>query len=184
MKWDLTCDGGKLVLSVNFAQEIVFPTQIRPVQTLEVNETEKRKLLTLHPLVAPDYFRELQVPCYSPEEIASEKLVAILTRKDLTKPRDMVDLFHMQKLVDLPDLVFNKTAMGKMDRQVHSTPGYARVFMERKGDISGYLKRLAEEAEAERALYVKPTERKRLDTFSARTLAPALQKLVDDMGDK
>ncbi|MCL6088681.1 MAG: nucleotidyl transferase AbiEii/AbiGii toxin family protein [Candidatus Marsarchaeota archaeon] len=181
MKWDLVCGRGKLVLSVNFAQEITFPTEVRPVCTLEVVESEKRKLLALHPLVAPDYFRELKVPCYSAKEIACEKLVAILTRKDLTKPRDMVDLFHMQERVDLPKLVSNSTALGKMKRQVHSTSSYARVFKERKNDVSGYLKRLAEEAENERALYVKPTERKGLEAFSARVLAPALQKLVDEI---
>ncbi len=182
MKWDLICGNGRLVLSVNFAQEIVYPTQVRPLQVLEPGETEKQNLLVMYPLVAPDYFRKLEVPCYSPEEIACEKMVAILTRLDLTKPRDIVDLFHMQTRVDLPGLVSDAKALGKMKRQVHSTPGYLRVFRERKGDIPGYLMRLAEEAEREHELYVKPTERKRLETFSEKTLAPVLGELVDKMG--
>ncbi len=181
MKWDLVCGSGKLVMSVNFAQEIVFGIQNRVVQTLKVSESEEKKLLALHPIVAPDYFLKLKVPCYSPKEIVCEKLAAILTRKDLTKPRDMVDLFYMQELVDLFKLTEDNNAMNKIKRQINSAPIYASTFTQRKNNILEYLRYLAQEAKHERALYIKPAEHKDLEVFLQKVLTPVFLKLIKEI---
>jgi predicted nucleotidyltransferase component of viral defense system len=181
MKWDLICGAKKLVMSVNFAQEIVFDIQNRTLQTLKVPESEEKKLLALHPLVAPNYFLKMKIACYSPKEIACEKLVAILTRKDLTKPRDIVDLFYMQETIDLIKLIEDNKSMNKIKRQINSAPIYASTFAQRKDNILEYLKYLAQETEHEQALYIKPVKREDLDIFSQKVLAPVFLKLVKEI---
>ena len=180
MKWDLECGGWKLVLSVNFSQEIAFPVQKREVRCLEIEESERKKLAVIYPELSSAYFAKLGVPCYSPEEIACEKFSAILTRKDLAKPRDIVDLYCLRKSVDLPALAAKKRSINKIRRLIHSAPSYLGAFKERKEDVQGYLERLVEEAMTEREIYIAPLHRAELGRFSSETLAPILKKLVEE----
>jgi len=180
MKWDLVCGGGKLVLSVNFSQDIVFPVQNREVLSIKIGESERRKLFVIYPRLSSAYFARLEVPCYSPEEIVCEKLSAILTRRDLSKPRDLVDLLRLQNVVNLPVVACKERSIGKIRRLVHSAPAYLKTFNERRKDVSGYLWRLVEEAENERALYIEPIDRAELERFSSKTLSPILEKIVKE----
>jgi transposase len=145
-----------------------------------VEEGERRKLSVLYPGLSPAYFARLEAPCYSPEEIACEKLSAILTRRDLSKPRDLVDLLRLKNAVDLPLLARKERAMGKIRRLIRSAPAYLRTFNERRKDVRGYLGRLMEEAESEGGLYIEPVSRAELESFSSKTLAPILEKIAEE----
>ncbi len=180
MKWDLLCGSGKLVLSVNFSQELAFPAQDREVSTINVSADESRKLAAIYPDIFSAYCAKLIVPCYSPQEIACEKFAAILTRKDLAKPRDLVDLFHLGKTIDLRALSQEKKSVGKASGMIKSAPAYLSAFRERKKDVRAYLGRLVDGALLESEIYIEHVDADELRQFASETLAPILEELVKE----
>ncbi|MBI5635878.1 nucleotidyl transferase AbiEii/AbiGii toxin family protein [Candidatus Micrarchaeota archaeon] len=181
MKWDLICNSSKLVLSVNFSQELAFPIVHREVFSIKIGRNEGKKLSVLYPSIFSAYYARLVLPCYSPEEIACEKFAAILTRRDLAKPRDLIDLLHLKKSVDLHTISEDRKALGKITRLIKSAPAYSRIFGERKRNLPAYLKQLAEEALNEREIYIAPLNEAELRKFVESTLTPLLEKIVKEV---
>ncbi len=181
MKWDLTCNSSKLVLSVNFSQELAFPIEHRELFSIKVGRNERKKLLVLYPDIFSAYYARLILPCHSPKEIACEKFTAILTRRYLTKPRDLLDLFHLKETVDLHALSQDKKSLNKISRLIKSAPAYASTFMERKKNLPAYLKQLAGEALNEREIYITPIDKTELHTFASGVLAPMLENIAKEV---
>ncbi|MEW6329581.1 MAG: nucleotidyl transferase AbiEii/AbiGii toxin family protein [Candidatus Micrarchaeota archaeon] len=180
MKWDLLCGAGGdiiIVLSVNFSEEIIFPVVRRKLKTLKVVSRERKKLYALFRDITQAYYSKLQLRCYSAEEIACEKFAAVLTRRDLRKPRDLIDLFELQKIVNLSALSKNKKVAGKIHRSVMSSPAYVGIFKQRKRDIPTYLDRLEEESKTESEIYIKMPDRAELMRFLVYVLKPIFKKL-------
>jgi predicted nucleotidyltransferase component of viral defense system len=178
MKWDLACGSGKLVLSVNFSSGPAFPIERRPVFSLETSE--RRKLSALFSGLCDAYYAELSVPCYSAEEIICEKIAAVFTRRDLAKPRDIVDLFYLGRKSDLRAICAERKAVLKIGAMVRSTPAYTRIFEQRRKNIAVYLSQLAAEAFLER-IYISPPKKDEFDRFFSSVLIPLFEGFAAEL---
>lgn len=180
MKWSLSYGSGKLVLSVNFSQELAFPIEYREVFPIKIGNNESKKLSVLYPDIFSAYYTKLILPCYSPKEIACEKVAAILTRRELVKPRDLVDLLYLNEIVNLHTLSEDKKALNKITQLIKSAPIYIHTFKERKKNLSVYLKQLADKTLNEHEIYITPINEVELHKFTT-TLIPLLEKIVEEV---
>jgi predicted nucleotidyltransferase component of viral defense system len=181
MKWDLSCKERKLIFSVNFSHKLEFTTEYREVGSIQIGLDERKKLSALYPGIFSDYYSKLALPCYSVEEIICEKFAAILTRKGLAKPRDLVDLFYLGTVADLHRILENKKSIGKIRSLIASAPVYTANFQERKGKIAEYVTRLANEALNEREIYITPINHAKLQEFASNSAILPLEKLVEEL---
>lgn len=180
MKWDLACGGGKLVLSTNFSSELSFPIEHRPIFSLEAGEPERRRLSALFSELYAAYCLELNVPCYSAEEIVCEKIAAVFTRHEFAKPRDLVDLFYLGRKLDLPAICAQRKAVLKISGLIRSASVYTRIFGQRKKNIAAYLRQLAAEALLE-GIYIRPPKKDELDHFVSGVLVPLFERFAAEL---
>jgi predicted nucleotidyltransferase component of viral defense system len=80
----------KIKLEINVSQKRIFDIEIKKIKNINPNS----KYL-IYPL------KKIDIKCYSLEEIALEKIRAILTRKEGISERDIFDLFLINKKINV-----------------------------------------------------------------------------------
>ncbi|MCU0860304.1 MAG: nucleotidyl transferase AbiEii/AbiGii toxin family protein, partial [Thermoplasmata archaeon] len=101
----------KVKLEVNFVEDIVYPSILRPVPGL-AHKSSSGNARSFHPETWAEYVSLPSWNCYDPREILVEKCRAALTRK-VNKWRDIVDICYIEdvlghRLVDHRDVIGRK----------------------------------------------------------------------------
>ena len=139
---------------------------------------KKNDLIGYFGKAAEDYFDPMAVSAYSKEEIACEKLRAIMTRKEkINRSRDILDLFYLAKDVDLAKVGFCKECQGKIRKSL-KVPSYGQVAKERMANIDQYLTNIIEYTKNE-PVYVTEIDYSQLSKFAMEKLKLILLKILE-----
>ncbi len=173
----------KLKLTVSFGELVGFPLSQRVVNPVALAGGILADAFSLFGNSASDYFSSFEALCYSEREIACEKMRAILTRKEkLNRSRDIVDLMHLSKVVDLRKSTICPECVSKISRSV-SVKAWGDVFEARKSVLDEYLSNTVAYALNE-SVYVEPLDRKKLQDFTQNVLRPVLVDLISALDSK
>ena len=168
----------KVKINISFDEEIEFLIGHETIKPISVPKEKKNDLIGYFGKAAEDYFDDLTVSAYSKEEIACEKLRAIITRKEkVNRSRDIIDLFHLAKDVDLTKVAFCKECQGKI-RNSLKIPSYQQVAKERIAHIDQYLTNIIEYTKNE-SVYVKEIDYEQISKFAMEKLKPILLKILE-----
>ncbi|MFH1247159.1 MAG: nucleotidyl transferase AbiEii/AbiGii toxin family protein [Candidatus Micrarchaeota archaeon] len=167
----------KVKINISFDETIVFPLDKVKIQPFYVPFENKRELIGYFGKAAEDYFAEFSIPVYSKEEIACEKIRALLTRREkINRSRDVVDLFYLSKDVDLAKVVLlPKCRYSKITRAL-AIPAYGKIFKERVQNIDEYLDNIVEYAKHE-PVYLKEVDYAEISKFAKTVLKPVIQSI-------
>lgn len=157
-------EASKLKITVAFKEKLEFPVQ--EIRLIGIKPSKERKELeALYGNVAIDYFNTQTVPCYSIQEIACEKIRALLTRKpQLVRSRDIVDLHK----ISVHQGGLQKAAPASSVKAKLSTalkkPSYATEYARATEDIYEHLQQLAEQS-AQDPVFIEKQESVELYKF-------------------
>lgn len=168
----------KVKINISFDEEIEFPISQKIVKPISIPKGKKNDLIGYFGKAADDYFDDLAVSAYSKEEIACEKLRAIMTRKEkVNRSRDIIDLFHLTKDVDLTKVAFCNECQGKIKNSM-KVPAYQQVAKERVANIDQYLTNILEYTKNE-PVYVKEIDYGQISKFAMEKLKPILLRILE-----
>ena len=155
----------KLKMTVAFKETLAFPLEEIRLKTVTPDKSH-RELQALYGDAATDYFDSATAPCYSIQEIACEKIRAMLTRKaQLVRSRDIVDLYHISgRLGGLEKAAPPKAAKAKLS-SVLSIPAYAKEYVRATADLHEHLRQLARQSEQD-PVFIKRPELSKLGAFA------------------
>jgi len=155
----------KLKMTVAFKEKLEFPLQEIRLKTIAPSKG-RRELEALYGDAAKDYFDSATAPCYSIQEIACEKIRAMLTRKaQLVRSRDIVDLYYISgRLGGLEKAAPPKAAKAKLS-SVLSIPAYAKEYGRATADLHEHLQQLARQSEQD-PVFIKRPELSKLGAFA------------------
>jgi predicted nucleotidyltransferase component of viral defense system len=166
----------KVKINISFDEEIDFPIKHELIKPMQV--AKKNDLIGYFGKAAEDYFDPMAVSAYSKEEIACEKLRAIMTRKEkINRSRDILDLFYLAKDVDLAKVGFCKECQGKIRKSL-KVPSYGQVAKERMANIDQYLTNIIEYTKNE-PVYVTEIDYSQLSKFAMEKLKLILLKILE-----
>lgn len=167
----------KVKITISFDEVLEFPIKRERVKSFSITLDQKRELIGYFSEVAKEYFDEFSIPVYSKEEIACEKVRALLTRKEkINRSRDIIDLFYLSKDVDLEKIVLCEGCKRKIQRSLE-IPTYKEVFKQRMEEIDAYLKNIIEYTKEE-PVYIKEIDYNQLHRFAMEKLKPILIQLT------
>ncbi len=168
----------KVKINISFDEEIEFPIKQEIIKPISVPKEKKNDLMGYFGKPSEDYFDSFTVSVYSKEEIACEKLRAIMTRKEkVNRSRDIIDLYHLSKDVDLSKVAFCKECQGKIRKSL-KVPSYGQVAKERIENIDQYLTNIIEYTKNE-PVYVKEIDYGQISKFAMEKLKPILLKILE-----
>lgn len=168
----------KVKINISFDEKIEFPIKQEIVKPISVTKEKKNELIGYFGKAAEDYFDDLTVLAYSKEEIACEKLRALMTRKEkVNRSRDIIDLFYLAKDVDLSKVAFCKECQGKIRKSL-KVPSYQQVAKERIANIDQYLNNIIEYTKNE-PVYVKEIDYGQISKFAIEKLKPILLTILE-----
>ena len=167
----------KVKINISFDETLGFPIQYETVKPLTRATEKKNDLIGYFGKVAEDYFDDLTVSVYSKEEIACEKVRAILTRKEkVNRSRDIIDLFYLAKDVDLSRIVSCNECKNKIKNSLR-VPSYQQVAKERTAHIDQYLNNIIEYTKNE-PVYLKEIDYAEITRFATEKLKPIIVKIL------
>ncbi len=167
----------KVKINIAFDEALVFPVEKVKVQSFHVPFENKHELIGYFGKVAEDYFSEFSIPTYSKEEIACEKIRALLTRREkVNRSRDVVDLFYLSKDVDLHKIALMPKCRSKITNAL-AIPSYREIFKERVQNIDAYLSNMVEYI-AHEPIYLKKMDYAEIDKFAKTVLKPAIKTFI------
>ncbi len=136
----------KLKITVAFKEKLEFGLSQMPVKPV-LPKSQRSEFVALFGAVAEDYFAPSSVLAYSREEIACEKIRAMLTRKpQITRSRDIVDLYVIcNDLGGLARAAPANAVKAKLAAAL-KIPAYQNEFVRTTRNLSEHLKNLAEQA--------------------------------------
>ncbi len=148
-------DSIKLKLTVTYDETMDFPTVRKQIKPLA--PSKQKELTAMFGQAAEDYFAFTTAACYSLQEIACEKIRAILTRRTRpTRSRDLVDLYEISKRdLPLPQAAPAKTVKGKLARALRIL-AYAREFEKNTRNLHEHLQQLAIQSMLDPVFIEKP----------------------------
>ncbi len=166
----------KLKVTVAFNEKLEFPLHSIKLKTALPVE-EQREAAALYGSVAEDYFAPSVAWCYSLEEIACEKIRAILTRKQhVTRSRDIVDLNKISEdLGGLDKAAPPKVVKAKLVLALKN-PSYKKEFERTTQNLVQHLKELAAQARLD-PIFVEKPDFTELNRFS-KELADHLTRKI------
>ena len=145
----------KLKITVAFDEELEFLTVSKPIRAA-LPLAQQRELNAMFGQVSEDYFSPLSAQCYSLQEIACEKIRAILTRKvQPNRSRDLVDLLVLAKDLPLSEAAPEKAFKAKLSRAL-KIPAYATEYEKNTADLHGHLQQLAAQAKFDPVFITQP----------------------------
>lgn len=166
----------KVKINVSFGETLAFPVNKISVKPFPISAEKTKELTGIFGEVAKGYFGEFSIPVYSKEEIACEKIRALLTRKEkINRSRDVVDLFYLSKDVDLAKVISLPKCRSKITSAL-TIPVYAKIFKERIQNIGEYLNNVVEYTKYE-PVYFKEINYMELGTFVKTVLKPAIRSV-------
>jgi len=157
----------KLKITVAFDEKLAFTPLLRKLGHVPIGNEIKRYLTLTFGDIAAGYFDVNELWCYTPKEIACEKVRALLTRR--TQParsRDLMDLYNIASGKNLekaapPDEVRSKLASALKIRAYKSE--YARITQ----NIETHLEQLVAESATD-PVFLTKVDSKNLDDFARR----------------
>ena len=170
----------KLKITVAFKEKLEFkPKQIQLKTPIPVNL--QKETVALYAQAAEDYFKNPAVLCYALEEIACEKIRAILTRKEqLNRSRDIVDLYKISKdLKGLKNAAPPKQAKAKLVQSL-KIPSYATEYARNTQNLGKHLEKLVIQASIDPVFIEKPDQKelskfaKELEKYITKEIIPTL----------
>lgn len=166
----------KVKITVSFDETLEFPVKNEITKSLPIAPGKKKELIGYFGEIAKEYFDDFSIPVYSKEEIACEKVGALLTRKEkINRSRDIIDLFYLSKDVNLEKIVLCEGCKRKIQRSL-AIPSYKEVFKQRMQEIDAYLENIVNYTKEE-PIYIKKIDYNQLHKFAMETLKPILIRL-------
>ena len=168
----------KLKVTVDFNEKLEFglnQVKLKP----PFPQYPQKETKALFGRVAEDYFNAPTVPCYSLQEIACEKIRAILTRKQqLTRSRDIVDLQVISgRLGGLGKAAPKKQAKAKLSPALKN-PSHKKEYDRATQDLERHLNELAAQAGQDPVFIEKPNA-VRLSKFAGE-LGEYVKQIIND----
>lgn len=145
----------KLKITVSFDETLEFrpvKKQIMPAVPL----AQQRELNVMFGQISLDYFSSPIVLCYSLQEIACEKIRAILTRRvQPNRSRDLVDLLVITKDLPLVQSAPLKAVKAKLSSAL-KIPAYLREYEKNTQNLHGHLEQLTVEIQQDPVFVNRP----------------------------
>ncbi len=145
----------KLKLTVTYDEVLDFPPARKQIMPA-IPASQQKELNAMFGQVAQDYFNTPTAVCYSLQEIACEKIRAILTRRTRpTRSRDLVDLYVITRKLPLLEAAPAKAVKAKLAKAL-KIPAYAREFEKNTQDLREHLEQLAVQSTLDPVFIEKP----------------------------
>lgn len=134
----------KLKMTVSFDETLEFPPVEKPIMSA-ATLAQQRELNAMFGQISLDYFSPPIALCYSLQEIACEKIRAILTRRvQPNRSRDLADLLVIAGEMPLAHAAPEKAVKAKLASAM-KIPAYKREYEKNTQDLHGHLAQLAAE---------------------------------------
>ncbi len=150
----------KLKITVAFNEKLEFKVNERSVMSA-LPKSRQGDFRARFGQIADDYFDPLRVPSYSLEEIACEKIRAMLTRKpQVNRSRDIVDLYRIcADLGGLPKSAPSVAVRAKLSSAL-KIPSYRKEFARTTEKLEEHLAGLARQTRLDSVFLSIPPESK------------------------
>lgn len=146
----------RLKITVTFDEKLRFKPVLLKLDHVPIEDSIKRDMSVTFGDIATDYFDATEVLCYALQEIACEKVRALLTRQiQPARSRDLVDLYKIAVGKELenaapPEIVRSKLASALRIR------AYKREYTRTTQNLEKHLEQLVAESRSDPVFVQRP----------------------------
>jgi len=145
----------KLKVTVAFDEKPVLAPSLLELQHVPLKDASKQEMSTTFGDISTGYFNKLDFLCYKLQEIACEKIRAILTRKiQFARSRDLVDLFKIADGRKLEKVAPSPMVISKINAAV-KVQSYWKEYRRTTKNLGTHLQQLASESQSDQAFLEK-----------------------------
>jgi predicted nucleotidyltransferase component of viral defense system len=147
----------KLKITVAFDEKPLSAPILLELQHVPLKDASKRELSTTFGDVSTGYFDKVDFSCYKLQEIACEKIRAILTRRiQFARSRDLVDLLKIADGRKIEQVAPSQMVITKINSAV-KIPSYWNEYRRTTKDVETHLRQLASESQSDQVFLEKVT---------------------------
>ena len=148
----------KLKVTVAFDEKLVTYPSLLGLRHVPLKDTDKQELSMTFGNISIGYFDKIDFLCYKLQEIACEKIRAILTRKiQFARSRDLVDLFKIANGRKIEKVAPSSMVITKINSAV-KVQSYRKEYRRTSRDLGTHLKQLASESQSDQVFLEKVTD--------------------------
>ncbi|MGD0424619.1 MAG: nucleotidyl transferase AbiEii/AbiGii toxin family protein [Candidatus Bathyarchaeia archaeon] len=148
----------KLKVTVAFDEKLVTYPSLLGLRHVPLKDTDKQELSMTFGNISIGYFDKIDFLCHKLQEIACEKIRAILTRKiQFARSRDLVDLFKIANGRKIEKVAPSSMVITKINSAV-KVQSYRKEYRRTSRDLGTHLKQLASESQSDQVFLEKVTD--------------------------